>query len=906
MPEQKNIDAAAGETIGILEDTSKGNVIFVRGWDGVGASAAFKAVAQRLKSSKSKFDRVIHVDCSLWKSMRSLQKAIAEEVELPPSVMAILDRWDEEDDFSGIVEGYRGVIPDIRTEIFRKLASSIFVVIFHNGSDKYIDLYECGVLWTWHGRFQSKYINFKERERMELHTDVVVNYSHDDCISLLEEAKEVVTYMGIPEPYMNHMIVDKCFQYTYALGSVSWFSWGYWENHVFNYFVCDGIIQGQGDRSAWGVADALRRNMSVELRFHTNDDKGLVPDEIGMDLSEVTSCFILPKDYVDYQIATLPDGIFQHSHSSKLHALHLSCCGFSFQSPPFLNITSNKHPSHNEDISCFQKLWVLHLCCTNWYRLLSEEMMNFMADLRELTVEEEQGYYLTTKDHNLPHLSSASFLKTVILINCCPRMLPPSLESFTFSRDSYTHDYAGISRISFRGCSQLESILLQGDLEKLEELDLSGTAVKALDLRELEINNIKFLILLGCEKLYAILWPPENKRTKVLQHQDQNYPVLTQYGQANLEEKPSDPIAAVGSSSVHVATATELGISRHASFEFQWYISPRDKRILSSATVGDSEAAQGIRSLRKPNNYLYATGTDNDEGVISWMWDCPAIPTPTAQDLYVHLQDNQGMKRGLLQQQQSNIEGINISADSPSRFVFNNARMLHVHDSSSITCPQGSYWRSLEWCRVERCPKLRTIFRTAQQSEGDSFCHQLSTFWASQLLKARYIWYWSAMRVFSSVNIVLLHLDYCPRLIHVLPLSESVDTLPCLDILEILCCGDLREVFALDPKQKEQKVIQFPKLRCIHLYELPSLRCICGGRMSAPNLKTVKIRGCWNLRCLPAVSGNKEKLPSVDCEKEWWDNLEWDGVEANHHSSLYEHSHSSYYKAQLPRGTVLR
>ncbi|EMS58214.1 hypothetical protein TRIUR3_11194 [Triticum urartu] len=80
---------------------------------------------------------------------------------------------------------------------------------------------------------------------------------------------------------------------------------------------------------------------------------------------------------------------------------------------------------------------------------------------------------------------------------------------------------------------------------------------------------------------------------------------------------------------------------------------------------------------------------------------------------------------------------------------------------------------------------------------------------------------------------------------------------------------DLREVFALHPKQKEQKAILFPKLRRIHLYELPSLRRICGSRMSAPNLETVKIRGCWSLRCLPAVSGNNEKLPSVDCEKEW-------------------------------------
>uniref|UniRef100_M8CBQ7 Disease resistance protein At4g27190-like leucine-rich repeats domain-containing protein n=1 Tax=Aegilops tauschii TaxID=37682 RepID=M8CBQ7_AEGTA len=930
----KNIDAAAGEMIGVLEGTSKGNVILVHGWHGFGASAALKVLAQRMKSSKSKFDRVIHVDCSVWKSMRALQKAVAEELELPPSVMAIFDWCDEEDDFSGIDEGSRGVIADMRSEIFRNLISSRFVVIFHNGSMKYIDLYEsCGapaisvlsnkVLWTWHGRFQSKYIDFEEREKMELHTDVVVNYSHDDCIrdeALLEEAKEIVAYMGISEPDMNHMIVEKCFQYACALGSRSpGFKWVNWENHASIYLVCDGIIQGQGDTSAWVIADALQRNMSMDwLRFRTDDDVlrrhllhdrwDLRPDEVGIVLSEVTSFFAVPDTTYLVRTATLQNGIFQHSHSSKLRVLHLSHCRFSFESPPFLccsqlrllqlnncrNIPSDKHPSHNEDMSCFQKLWVLHLRSTSWYRLLSAEMKNFMADLRELTVEEvkdwsisdlrgrgpslvkvhveEQGCYLPTKDHNLPDLSSASFLKTVILINCVhveqvvPGMMPPSVESFTFLRDSYTHhDYPRISRISFRGCSQLKSILWQGDLEKLEELDLSGTAVKTLDLRELEINNIKSLILLGCEKLYAILWPPKNKRTKVLEVLHTSTIQSTSPGQASLEEKPQKPIAAMGSSSSPVATAKEQGIRRYASFDFKWYICTRDTRILRSlepvkryiehshvymemgsspttaATVGDGEAAQGIRSLRKPDNYLYArdlfcqsdlqAGADN-EGAISWMWDCPASPTPRAQDLY-----------------------------------------LHIHDKQELTM-----------LACFTCMIAHPSFAS------DAHNHKVHAGGGLNGAESR----------------VLLHLDYCPRLIHALPLSESVDTLPHLDTLEIVCCGDLREVFALDTKQKQQRIIGCPKLRRIHLYELPSLQHISGSRMSAPNLETVKIRGCWSLRSLPAVSRNNEKLPSVDCEKDWWDNLEWDGVEANHHPSLYEHNHSSYYKAQQQRGTVLR
>jgi hypothetical protein len=70
-------------------------------------------------------------------------------------------------------------------------------------------------------------------------------------------------------------------------------------------------------------------------------------------------------------------------------------------------------------------------------------------------------------------------------------------------------------------------------------------------------------------------------------------------------------------------------------------------------------------------------------------------------------------------------------------------------------------------------------------------------------------------------------------------------------------------------------------------------------------LKTVKIRGCWSLKRLPAVSYYTEP-PKVDCEKEWWDSLDWDGLEANHHPSLYKPTHSAHHKKRLARGSLLR
>ncbi|VAI93045.1 unnamed protein product [Triticum turgidum subsp. durum] len=76
--------------------------------------------------------------------------------------------------------------------------------------------------------------------------------------------------------------------------------------------------------------------------------------------------------------------------------------------------------------------------------------------------------------------------------------------------------------------------------------------------------------------------------------------------------------------------------------------------------------------------------------------------------------------------------------------------------------------------------------------------------------------------------------------------------------------------------------------------------------MVAPNLKTIKIRGCWGLRRLPVVgarSGGMKK-PSVEIEKHVWDALEWDEEVAPGHFEAP--LHSLYYKKKLPRVSVLR
>jgi len=137
------------------------------------------------------------------------------------------------------------------------------------------------------------------------------------------------------------------------------------------------------------------------------------------------------------------------------------------------------------------------------------------------------------------------------------------------------------------------------------------------------------------------------------------------------------------------------------------------------------------------------------------------------------------------------------------------------------------------------------------QASGDVVVFNwLKTFWASELPKARYIWNWTPASVFqfqekSFVWFTLLHVDLCPRVIHVLPLALQMvnGSLGQLETLEIMWCGDLREVFPLyttvaKNEQQEQEsattTVPFKLLKRIHLHELPKMHvrfpapvCLC-------------------------------------------------------------------------------
>ena len=613
-------------------------------------------------------------------------------------------------------------------------------------------------------------------------------------------------------------------------------------------------------------------------------------------------------------------------------------------------------------------LWVLEIRYTEWYEILSREKMDLMSNLKELNIEGVRSWqYINQLRKILPHLyrlritnpriyqaettdaddsfmdkgklqildlsgnremkvvpsslSKASSLQVLLLDGClglecviAPHTLPSSLISFSLDgygaashwtpainllppenlRASSTGQKdAKISRICLEGCTSLENLFLRG-LPNLVELDLSGTGIKILDFTTMvmQVTCLRRLFLLGCERLVAIRW---DQKSRYAIHPQLELLCIdtragTGYSRPSINHTKKSfrlQIHAILSDarlarSLWPAIDCYRGKGSLVDVYFNILVTSMPI-VYSSGEDVQPEATHRMLAEAKQYDDVHATAGDAP------MQDFPQAPTT---NLNRHVGISQG-SRGL----ESELLGYFPARNNLALLMRRCADCLHLHDISTGANMPMNEWDYLRQCRVERCPKLDTVFPGTYGFEA------LETIWASDLLMAHCILSkrGSYHHYSSFGELQHLNLRACPRLRFVLPVWAS--SLPRLETLHIINCMDLRHVFVLDEEHPEARVT-FPNLTTIHLHNLPMLQQICEAQMLmlAPALMTIKIRGCWDLRRLPSM-----EKPMVEIEKDVWDALKWDGLEASHHPSLFvEPRHSCYYKKKSLRGSVLR
>jgi hypothetical protein len=302
----------------------------------------------------------------------------------------------------------------------------------------------------------------------------------------------------------------------------------------------------------------------------------------------------------------------------------------------------------------------------------------------------------------------------------------------------------------FRGCTKLKNLFFRGEFG-VAILDISGTALKMLDFSAITAWGLDDeLCLLNCENLCAILWPPIRG---ILD--DDSFKLLIDKTQSASSAHYREEGQGGTTAATQTAAATLYEHGNRPTTEFGWHISVRDARLLFSLeSVYDSSRVAYVevssparptvsagfikdeaikcgknneqqvvaRLQQQPYPAVYADTTgdhlhqqanegEDDAPVIMRMWPCPDPPSlPEKNRCYMYIQDRIWT--------QIPTGGEETCAIMVPEFVPSSAKILHVHDSMSVTAiPSATMssdhyieWTHIEWCKIERCPELKCVF----------------------------------------------------------------------------------------------------------------------------------------------------------------------------------------------------
>ncbi|GKV15046.1 hypothetical protein SLEP1_g25848 [Rubroshorea leprosula] len=107
-----------------------------------------------------------------------------------------------------------------------------------------------------------------------------------------------------------------------------------------------------------------------------------------------------------------------------------------------------------------------------------------------------------------------------------------------------------------------------------------------------------------------------------------------------------------------------------------------------------------------------------------------------------------------------------------------------------------------------------------------------------------------------------------------------------LEQIHVNGCKQMEEIIASSDSDASSDKFTFPKLRILHLWDLPQLKSICSdkGVMVCDSIEEITIFRCWELKRIPVQlplldNGQPSHLREIKIDeesKEWWESVEWD------------------------------
>ncbi|GKV31698.1 hypothetical protein SLEP1_g40369 [Rubroshorea leprosula] len=205
----------------------------------------------------------------------------------------------------------------------------------------------------------------------------------------------------------------------------------------------------------------------------------------------------------------------------------------------------------------------------------------------------------------------------------------------------------------------------------------------------------------------------------------------------------------------------------------------------------------------------------------------------------------------------------------------------------------------LRTCYIEHCEEIECVVELDSSSSSSSSSLRFPVF---DKLEELSLWQLPRLcelvrvereatpsHVFS--NLKKLHVAFCSGIRKLLPL-ELLQTLQNLEAITVSFCHQMEEIIASldsDASSSDKFTFTFPKLRELHLWNLPQLKGICSakGVMVCNSIETIKMGRCLKLKRIPMQlpqldNGQPSPLPHLreikifESSNEWWESVEWD------------------------------
>ncbi|KAH7666264.1 P-loop containing nucleoside triphosphate hydrolase protein [Dioscorea alata] len=196
----------------------------------------------------------------------------------------------------------------------------------------------------------------------------------------------------------------------------------------------------------------------------------------------------------------------------------------------------------------------------------------------------------------------------------------------------------------------------------------------------------------------------------------------------------------------------------------------------------------------------------------------------------------------------------------------------------TLSCKDQGFLHEL---KIESCPQLEQIVMNGRETH-------LKDLEISNVEKLQnIIWKDSSppefFHVLKCLTISGSNLDNLSWVLH----------LPCLYHLDISDCAKIETLFYVEEREIQQQEVSkhrptFPALIFLFIAKLPKLVSISNFAWDFPQSPSLRVRQCLNLKKLPFKSGiNDNQRIGINCEREWWERLEWDDATIPSHLEPY-------------------